>query len=389
MDEPAEYKTRTEESYIEYFKLGKGDNYKPRMVLVGERPYYKTDSKQSSKNYSTSSNKTVTPRKPLKQSRSWDNDREDKLGSINKTMSRQISNSLGDLTKNSHERVFIAKPIEETPAVKLRNKKKNDINKLIEHRRSANYYSSRTENDHSFSTSSSTTSRDYPRTSTPNRERTSTPNRERTSTKEKASTPTRERTSTPTREYLFPNCRVNKSQRDRPRPVSLDITNLIASEKKSNNHQSNSLGVSRSYHSSTLDISSKPKQIEIKIESPEGYNCTLVPREHYSSTGNLLNSSGGDRQITTKSLVRKGERSRAWGTFASQLLRRFRTSVGKIQFQQIVWEAEADRMDGKAPEGLCSLARNPKITKSNIKHWVSQIRLHHARTFLQGLSQLT
>jgi len=355
MEEPAEYKTRTEESFIEYFKMGKGDNTMPSMVLVGERPYYKTDSKQYSKNNSTSSNKTLTPRKPLKQSRSWDNDRENKLGSINNTLSRQFSNSLGDLSKNSHERVFIAKPIEETPAVKLRNKKKNDINKLIEHRRSANYYSSRTENDHSFSRCSTpTSSREYPRTSTPNRERNSTPTRERTSTL------TRERTSTPTREYLFPNCRVKKSPRDRPRPMSLDITKLVQdnSQDHSYSHQSSNLGVSRSYHSSSLDISTKPKQIEIKIESPEGYNCTLVPKEHYSSTGNLLSSSGRDKQICTKSLVKKGERFQSVGDICFTTSKEIQNVGREVS---VVRNPMANRKDGRKSSGrLVFTSEKPK-----------------------------
>ena len=40
--------------------------------------------------------------------RSWDNDREDKLSKV-KSLSRLQSNSLGDLSRNSSERVFIAK----------------------------------------------------------------------------------------------------------------------------------------------------------------------------------------------------------------------------------------------------------------------------------------
>merc|ERR1712066_261602 len=115
----------------------------------------------------------------LHQSRSWDNDREDKLSKV-KPLSRHQSNSLGDLSRNSAERVFIAKVIDETPSVKLRNKKKRDINRHIEHRQSAHVTSSR---------------------------------------------------STPpsTREYRFPNCRVKDQRRERP--MSLDITNSCYSER--------------------------------------------------------------------------------------------------------------------------------------------------------------
>ena len=41
------------------------------------------------------------------QFRSWDNDREDKLGNL--ALSKPQSNSLGDLSRSSRERVFIAK----------------------------------------------------------------------------------------------------------------------------------------------------------------------------------------------------------------------------------------------------------------------------------------
>merc|ERR1712227_249903 len=223
---------------------------------------------------------------------SWDNDREDKLGrntSSNSSMSRQYSNSLGDLTKNGHERVFIAKVIDETPTVKLRNKKKQDISKYIEHRQSANF------------TSSGSAMKSSSRCST--------------------------QTS---REYRFPNCRVKDNRRERP--MSLDITNKFyhsgdnyhqqqltterQSFSKSNLHDysSSTLGRQRNYHSS-LDLSDKqlPRQIEITIESPGRNNFKLVPKQHYSSSDNLLNSSSSQKQICTKSLVKKGGKFQSFG----------------------------------------------------------------------------
>lgn len=288
--EPREYKTKTEESFIEYFQKGQNQKDKrfPCMGGGGGRGHYKTESKQLNKNIPTSGLAAGAPRRLLQQSRSWDNDREDKLGrSTTSTMSRQYSNSLGDLTKNGHERVFIAKVIDETPTVKLRNKKKQDINKYMEHRQSANFSSSG-----SAMKSSS-------------------------------------RCSTPTsREYRFPNCRVKDQRRERP--MSLDITNKFyfsgdhqqhyqhqeTSEGrhsyKSNlpDYSSSTLGRQRNYHSS-LDLSDKqqlPRQIEITIESPSRNSYKLVPKQHYSSSDNLLTSSKSSstqKQICTKSLVKK------------------------------------------------------------------------------------
>jgi len=286
--EPREYKTKTEESFIEYFQKGQNkDKRLPCMGGGGGLGHYKTESKQYNKNISTSAS---SPRRQLQQSRSWDNDREDKLGRAKtSTMSRQYSNSLGDLTKNGHERVFIAKVIDETPTVKLRNKKKQDINKYIEHRQSANF------------TSSGSAMKSSSRCSTPT-----------------------------SREYRFPNCRVKDNRRERP--MSLDITNKFyysgdnhhqqqqtterQSFSKSNLHDysSSTLGRQRNYHSS-LDLSDKqlPRQIEITIESPGRNNFKLVPKQHYSSSDNLLNSSSTQKQICTKSLVKKGGKFQSVG----------------------------------------------------------------------------
>lgn len=248
-DQPLEYKTRTEESFIEYFQKGE-----PGMVRVGEGPHYKTETKQYNKNHLTSLNKTQSPRRQLKQSRSWDNDTNNKLQAIQKKpLSSNYSSSLNDLSRNSEERVFIAKVIEETPTVRLRNKKKQDLSKYMEHRQSANFSSS----GEAVRSSAS-------------------------------------------RSYLYPNCRVIKQQR----PLSLDITDKFyfsdCSKQKRDQRNSSTLSQEKKYHSS-LDISEKPKQIEIKIERPQ--------RSHYS----LVPSLSTDRQVCTRSLVKKGEKFQSVG----------------------------------------------------------------------------
>jgi len=250
-EQPLEYKTRTEESFIEYFQKGE-----PGMVRVGEGPRYKTETKQYNKNHLTSLNKTQSPRRQLKQSRSWDNDTNNKLQAIQKKpLSSNYSSSLNDLSRNSEERVFIAKVIEETPTVRLRNKKKQDLSKYMEHRQSANFSSS----GEAMRNSSS-------------------------------------------RSYLYPNCRVIKQQR----PVSLDITDKFyfsdcgKQRREERNSSSSTLRQEKKYHSS-LDISEKPKQIEIKIERPQ--------RSHYS----LVPSLSTDRQVCTRSLVKKGEKFQSVG----------------------------------------------------------------------------
>jgi len=239
--EPREYKTKTEESFIEYFQ--KGQNKKKEASMV--RPHLGTQSKQYNKNISG-------PRRQLQQSRSWDNDKEDKLSGV-RALSRHQSNSLGDLSRNSSERVFIAKVIDETPTVKLRNKKKQDMDRHTgSHRRSA----------HATSASSS-------------------------------------------REYHFPNCRVKPDQRQRERPISLDITKFHFS-RADRDCSSGYAGLhpQRNYHSS-LDVSREPKQIEITIERP-GIS-KLAPKHLYTSSDNLLRpASQHERQaVVTKSLVKK------------------------------------------------------------------------------------
>merc|ERR1712038_1650155 len=160
-----------------YFQKGE-----PGMVRVGEGPHYKTETKQYNKNHLTSLNKTQSPRRQLKQSRSWDNDTNNKLQAVQKPLSSNYSSSLNDLSRNSEERVFIAKVIEESPAVRLRNKKKHDLSKYMEHRQSAH-----------FSSSGEATR------------------------------------SSASKSYLYPNCRVLRQKRGGgggggERPVSLDIT---------------------------------------------------------------------------------------------------------------------------------------------------------------------
>ena len=114
--------------------------------------------------------------------------------------------------------------------------------------------------------------------------------------------------------------------------MSLDITNKFyysgdnhhqqqqtterQSFSKSNLHDysSSTLGRQRNYHSS-LDLSDKqlPRQIEITIESPGRNNFKLVPKQHYSSSDNLLTSSSTQKQICTKSLVKKGGKFQSVG----------------------------------------------------------------------------
>jgi len=277
-EEPREYKTKTEESFIEYFQKGQKMNKEPSMVRVGEGSHLRSESKQY-KNIATS--RAPDPRRQLQQTRSWDNDREDKLSKV-KSLSRLQSNSLGDLSRNSSERVFIAKVIDETPTVKLRNKKKQDVNRHIEHRQSAHVTSS-----------SHTGPRPSSRNTTPS-----------------------------SREYRFPNCRVRDQRRERP--MSLDITNNFYSGAESANkrleEQSRSAGLQQSYstlqrqrnYHSSLDVSREPKQIEITIESP---SYKLVPKHYHTSSDNLLSpGSRAERQaVVTKSLVKKGGKFQSVG----------------------------------------------------------------------------
>merc|ERR1711902_468820 len=96
----------------------------------------------------------------------------------------------------------------------------------------------------------------------------------------------------------------------------------MGSYNKSNLHDysSNTLGRQRNYHSS-LDLSDKPqlpRQIEITIESPSHNSYKLVPKQNYSSSDNLLNSSTSlssstQKQICTKSLVKKGGKFQSVG----------------------------------------------------------------------------
>jgi len=131
--EPEEYKTRTEESYTEYFVNGKGSE-QSKMIKVAEGPRYKSETSVGKKETGQ-----FPVHKQLTQVRSWDNDR----GKSRKENSRQqvFSSSLDDLTdfrrqeKNAvhknekrdvEEKVYLAKVIDETtPVVKMREKKNN------------------------------------------------------------------------------------------------------------------------------------------------------------------------------------------------------------------------------------------------------------------------
>merc|ERR1719278_2308774 len=215
-------------------------------------------------NQATSLKNSQSPRRQLKQSRSWDNDTNNKLQAGPKPLTSNYSSSLNDLSRNSEERVFIAKVIEETPAVRLRNKKKQDLSKYMEHRQSANFSSSGSAVRNSAS-----------------------------------------------RSYLYPNCRVLREKRGE-RPVSLDMTDNFyfsdcAKQGKQQTNSSSRLRQEKKYHSS-LDISEKPKQIEIKIERPQRSHYSLVPSLSIDSL-----HRGPERQICTRSLVRKGEKFQSVG----------------------------------------------------------------------------
>jgi len=279
-DQPLEYKTRTEESFIEYFQKGE-----PGMVMVGEGPHYKTETKQYNKNQATSLKNSQSPRRQLKQSRSWDNDTNNKLQAGPKPLTSNYSSSLNDLSRNSEERVFIAKVIEETPALRLRNKKKQDLSKYLEHRQSANFSSS----GEALRGSAS-------------------------------------------RSYLYPNCRVLRQKRGE-RPVSLDITDNFyfsdcAKQSRQQTNSSSRLRQEKKYHSS-LDISEKPKQIEIKIERPQRSHYSLVP----SLSSDSLNRP--ERQICTRSLVRKGEKFQSVGDICFTSSREIQTPASTKKTREV------------------------------------------------------
>ena len=80
-----------------------------------------------------------------------------------------------------------------------------------------------------------------------------------------------------------------------------------AKQGRQQNNSSSRLRQEKKYHSS-LDISEKPKQIEIKIERPQRSHYSLVP----SLSSDSLNR-GPERQICTRSLVRKGEKFQSVG----------------------------------------------------------------------------
>lgn len=291
-EQPLDYKTRTEESFIEYFQKGE-----PGMVMVGEGPRYKTETKQYNKNQATSLKNSQSPRRQLKQSRSWDNDTNNKLQAVAKPLSSNYSSSLNDLSRNSEERVFIAKVIEETPAVRLRNKKKQDLSKYLDHRQSAHFSSSGEAVRSSASKS-----------------------------------------------YLYPNCRVLRETRGGgrgERPLSLDLTdNFYFSDctRQGRQHQTSSrVREEKKYHSS-LDISEKPKQIQIKIERPQ--------RSHYSLVPSLSSDSltrGPERQICTRSLVRKGEKFQSFGDICFTSSREIQAAASKKTREARPRSGQADR----------------------------------------------
>merc|ERR1719412_1375371 len=134
--------------------------------------------------------------------------------------------------------------------------------------------------------------------------------------------------SSASKSYLYPNCRVLRQKRGGgERPISLDITdNFYFSDcAKQNRQQSNSstLRQEKKYHSS-LDISEKPKQIEIKIERPQRSHYSLVPS---LSTDSL--NRGPERQICTRSLVRKGEKFQSVGDICFTTSKEIQAGGGK------------------------------------------------------------
>jgi len=321
-EEPREYKTKTEESFIEYFQRGSSGD-RMRMVKVGSGPHYKTEQNHFSKN--------INSRKPLKQSRSWDNDTQDKLRSS--SLSSHHTTSLNDLNKQGADRVFIAKVIDETPTVRLRNKKKEDINRYIEHRQSANFSSLGTPI----------------RSSTP------------VHSSSRCSTPT-------SKEYHFRNCRVKERGARRERPMSLDISKFYQSapeqsqsrvETSSSQHFS-TLRNQRSYHSN-LDISDiRPKQIEITIESPGRGEMRVVPAMRCSSSDDILNSVKQERNVTTKSLVRKRDKFQSVGDICFTTSKEIPSLKKEVSFENSKTVSRRTNNDRKMSGQLIFTSEKPR-----------------------------
>jgi len=233
--EPEEYKTKTEESFTEYFVNGQGKD-KANMVKIGEGPHYKSESKEGNRldggsHWIKNKNNHLkqSSHKQLTQVRSLDNGTKqtDRYG----FGSSGLSCSTNDLTRfrasegntvitkassvsdirphGAQEKVYIAKVIqqEETPSVKMRKKKTN-----------LNYYT------HDEQLSSSGQPIRPPRT----------------------------------KEYTFRNCGISESQKQRfkpARPHSVDLSesryfnDSVSTQNKANEHLSTSHELRRNYHS--------------------------------------------------------------------------------------------------------------------------------------------
>jgi len=299
---PEDYKTRTEESFTEYFVKGKGAN-KSNMVKVSDGPHYKSESKEGHKEHDyrwiqKNNNKGLkqSTHKQLTQVRSLDN--ETKKASTFQSDSNlkqnfgtdRMSNSSVDLRRmgsfdeeqkresrfnNNHsqeneEKVYVAKVIQsdETPTVKMR-KKRTDLNYYTANRQSANFSSS--------------------------------------------GQPIRPPRA---KEYTFSNCRIQETKKEllkQERPQSLNLTENYYfgdSAKKTGKYSyplqlSRQLG--RSYHS-TQDLSSRHSTHHHKAQhssgqhedkriqpTPSKYNYHLLPalrqERNYHSAQDLSKES--------------------------------------------------------------------------------------------------
>jgi len=268
--EPEEYKTRTEESFTEYFVHGKG-NEKDKLVKIGKGPHYKSESKEGNRleggsHWIKNKNNHLkqSSHKQLTQVRSLDNgagntDRysfgSSGLSSSTNDLSRFRTAEENIITKASsvsdirpqgvQEKVYIAKVIQ--PEVKMRKKKTN-----------LNYYTHHQDN----------------------------------SSSEQPIRPPR------TKEYKFPNCRISESQKQRfkpARPQSLDLsesryfTESSSTHNRSNDNLYPSQQLRRNFHS-TQNLSGK-HQTTSTTEKINKTTRHLQPSLHngrnYHSTHNL------------------------------------------------------------------------------------------------------
>jgi len=268
--EPEEYKTRTEESFTEYFVHGKGDK-KANLVKIGNGPHYKSQSKEGSRpeggtHWIKNKNNHLkqSSHKQLTQVRSLDTGvgNTDRYG----LGSSGLSSSTNDLSKFrareenimtkassvcdirphvAEEKVYIAKVIQ--PEVKMRKKKTH-----------LNYYTHEDEN----------------------------------SSSEQPTRPPR------TKEYKFPNCRISESQKQRfrpARPQSLDLSDsryfTESSHNRSKDHLYPSQQLRRNFHS-TQNLSGKHQTSNTNTtEKTSRTTHHLQPSLHnsrnYHSTTNL------------------------------------------------------------------------------------------------------